>query len=273
MRSKLPILVTILLMIVSVVGCRKLPGGVLSEKEMQKVMTDMLMAEAMINLNHKNYPNDTLKLEVYEAVFRKHKVTREEYDSSLVWYGENIDLFMKVYDRVIADYTTRIHDLGDIQPEAAPSTGRDSLNIWTRRSLIVLEPKAAFNGTTFEIKPQTNYPSGSAFVLEMDAWGIPGKMEYYPEINLNVVQRDTTIVLKRTITNDGNYRFVARSLPTRQVQRVYGHIRLNTQDSMYHKIYLDNIRLMRYNYGTDFETETETKTPPEEEESEIKDGE
>ncbi len=84
-------------------ACSKVPDGILSEKKMQGVLTDMLLAEAMVNVDYNTYKSDTMKLALYESVFRKHDITQAVYDSSLVWYGRNLDIYMEVYNRVLAD--------------------------------------------------------------------------------------------------------------------------------------------------------------------------
>ena len=65
-------------------ACSKVPDGILSEKKMQGVLTDMLLAEAMVNVDYNAYKSDTMKLALYESVFRKHDITQAVYDSSLV---------------------------------------------------------------------------------------------------------------------------------------------------------------------------------------------
>ena len=93
-------------------ACSKVPDGILSEKKMQGVLTDMLLAEAMVNVDYNTYKSDTMKLALYESVFRKHDITQAVYDSSLVWYGRNLDIYMEVYNRVLADLNKRINNLG-----------------------------------------------------------------------------------------------------------------------------------------------------------------
>lgn len=111
-------------------ACSKVPDGILSEKKMQGVLTDMLLAEAMVNVDYNTYKSDTMKLALYESVFRKHDITQAVYDSSLVWYGRNLDIYMEVYNRVLADLNKRINNLGDVQADAAPVSNRDSVDIW-----------------------------------------------------------------------------------------------------------------------------------------------
>ena len=113
-----------LLAAVMLAACSKVPDEILSEKEMRRVLADMLIAEAMINMDNDTYRSDTARLALYEGVFRKHGITQALYDSSLMWYGRNLDIYMKVYDRVLDDINRSINDLGDVQADAAPVEGR-----------------------------------------------------------------------------------------------------------------------------------------------------
>ena len=146
-----------LLAAVMLAACSKVPDEILSEKEMQRVLADMLIAEAMINMDNDTYRSDTARLALYEGVFRKHGITQALYDSSLMWYGRNLDIYMKVYDRVLDDINRSINDLGDVQADAAPVANQDSVNIWPRRSFLSLSPRSVFNGVVFDIKPRTMY--------------------------------------------------------------------------------------------------------------------
>ena len=87
---------------------------------MQGVLTDMLLAEAMVNVDYNTYKSDTMKLALYESVFRKHDITQAVYDSSLVWYGRNLDIYMEVYNRVLAKYPQNPGSIPAQRPPAHP---------------------------------------------------------------------------------------------------------------------------------------------------------
>ena len=238
-----------LLMVLMMASCSKVPDNILSEKKMQAVLADMVIAEALSNIEVKTFKTDTMKLALYESVFRKHNIPRALYDSSLVWYGQHLDIYMKVYERVERDLDNRAKTLGDVQADAAPSSNQDSVNIWPRRPSLTLSPKSVFNAVTFDIKPEKNYSSGSIFVLGMNVWGLNPKSKYKPEVHISTMQSDTTMVVSKTIDKDGYFEVTVRTKATKQVRRVYGYIRMNHVDSTYNKIYIDDIKLMKYKYG------------------------
>ncbi len=235
---------------VGFMSCSKIPNGILPERKMKDVMIDMSLAEGIIGNNYKDFPDSISKAALYQSVFEKHNITQAVYDSSLVWYGKNLNIYMEVIDLATAEINNRIRDLGDVQASAAPTSNRDSVNIWPRRSFLTLEPRALFNGVVFNIQPETNYLSGSAFVLGMKVWGVRDDMRFKPEIRLAIDQGDTSLFVNKAIIRDGYQEVILRGIATKGVRRVYGYIRMDNTDKNYHKVYIDSLNLMRYNYGS-----------------------
>ena len=56
-------------------ACSPVPDGILSQKDMQAVLTDMQIAEGIISSDNETYKDDAQKLALYESVFRKHHIT------------------------------------------------------------------------------------------------------------------------------------------------------------------------------------------------------
>ncbi|MCC8143591.1 MAG: DUF4296 domain-containing protein [Tannerellaceae bacterium] len=261
-NSRIYYIILSVLTLLLAVACGKTPRGVLSEKKMQSVYLDMQLAEAMINADSKEYADVEKKEALYESVFRKHKITQAVYDSSLVWYGANLDVFVRVYDRVLKDISQMQKDLSDMPADPGPASGRDSVNIWNRRPSLVFEPNSPFNAVVFDIKPEASYLPGSIFVLDLDVWGVNPGMAHYPEIKIHAEHADTTIMVNDRITQDGPHQTVLRSHATKRIRRIYGIIRMdNTGPWSYGKIYVDSIRLMKYNYGSFTDTDS-VDTPP-----------
>jgi hypothetical protein len=231
-------------------SCRKLPKGVLSEKKMKEVLIDVQLAENIINSNYQSYPDSARKAILYQSVFRKHKITQAVYDSSLVWYGKNLDILIQIYDLAINDINKQIRDLGDVQATADPSINQDSINIWPRRDYLTLQPEALFNGTIFDIVPERGYLPGSVFVLGLRVWGVSRQMYHVPEIRIAAELPDTTLIINEKIRNDGYREITLKTPATKRTTRVYGYIRIDNAENNYSKIYIDSLRLMRYNYGS-----------------------
>ncbi|MDR1644798.1 MAG: DUF4296 domain-containing protein [Tannerellaceae bacterium] len=234
----------------TLVSCSKVPKGILSEKKMKEVLIDMQLAENMISSNYLAYPDSARKGALYQAVFRKHNITQAIYDSSLVWYGKNLDMLMTVFDLALNDVNEQIRALGDVQANVAPSANQDSFNIWPRRDYLTLYPGALFNGTVFDVRPEQEYMTGSVFVLRMHVWGISPHIRYTPEIRIAAELPDTTFVINQKITREGHQEIRLNTPATKRTRRIYGYIRMDNSETHYYKIYIDSLRLVKYNYGS-----------------------
>lgn len=88
------------LLAVAVVGCR--PRGVLSSAKMRDVLYDLHRADGTLQVMGYNYSHDAELAACYQSVLDKHGVTQAEFDSSVVWYTDNPQIFNKIYPRVIS---------------------------------------------------------------------------------------------------------------------------------------------------------------------------
>ena len=86
-------IVCVLLVCVAMLGCR--PRGVLSNREMREVLYDLHRADGAIQVAG-----------YYKNVLDKHGITQAEFDSSLVWFTDNPQIFNKIYPKVIARLET-----------------------------------------------------------------------------------------------------------------------------------------------------------------------
>ena len=232
-----------------VASCSRVPKHILSERKMRVVLYDMLVAEALVEVQHDSYPTGKDRQLVYDAVFNKHRITQADYDSSLIWYGKHIDIYMAVYKLVQKDINEKYADLGEIKPN--PLTGdfssQDSIDIWIYKRLKILKPELAFNTLTFDIKPQQPYSSGSSYLFALSVWGIPPDLKHKPSIYLSAIQADTVVSMRQEITTDGYHEMLLKTIADKTVFQINGYVFMNDDDANYSRIYLNDIRLMKYN--------------------------
>lgn len=80
-----------------------IPDNVLSIEKMAAFLTDTHILEAAMNLNISNEIKsaDESREGTMQALLEKHKITKEQYDSSFKFYGEHPELFEEVYKQVL----------------------------------------------------------------------------------------------------------------------------------------------------------------------------
>lgn len=103
------ILFTLTLSFLLLTACSRRPNYVLSEEEMTNVLYDIQLAQAIFRMNN-DFTSDDKKDQVIEGVLKKHDISQAELDSSLLWYSDNIKIYVdineKVAERLKADYDT-----------------------------------------------------------------------------------------------------------------------------------------------------------------------
>jgi len=230
------------------VSCSRVPQHIISERKMRVVLYDMQIAEAIVEKMPESYPTSDDRMTVYEAVFAKHQITQAEFDSSLVWYGKHVDLYMGIYQLVLKDLNANLAAFSEIKPEPiiGDISGNDSIDIWIYNRSEIFSPKRVFNAILFDIFPQNPYLSGSSYVFELSVWGIPPLLKYKPKIHISAIQADTVISVIKEVTGDGFYEADVRTVDSLDVKRIYGYIYMPETDVTYHSIYLNDIRLMKY---------------------------
>lgn len=87
-------------LLLALAGCR--PRGVLSSREMRDVLYDLHRADGALQVAGYNYSHDEELSACYKSVLDKHGITQARFDSSLVWYTDNPQIFNKIYPKVVA---------------------------------------------------------------------------------------------------------------------------------------------------------------------------
>ena len=85
--------------LLAVVGCR--PRGVLSNREMRDVLYDLHRADGALQVAGYNHSHDQEVAAYYKNVLDKHGITQAQFDSSLVWFTDNPQIFNKIYPNVM----------------------------------------------------------------------------------------------------------------------------------------------------------------------------
>ena len=75
---------------------------VLGKKEMASLLTDVHKGESLIEINHNQFSSDSMRRVMKQSVLDAHGVTQQQWDSSLSYYGRNIEQYIELYDIVIA---------------------------------------------------------------------------------------------------------------------------------------------------------------------------
>jgi hypothetical protein len=83
-------------------SCQNRPKEVLNRKQMERVLYDVYVAEATIENDYQHFNTPEKKEAYINEVFKEHRITQAQWDTSLSWYSDRIDLYLKMNDSVRA---------------------------------------------------------------------------------------------------------------------------------------------------------------------------
>ena len=159
----------LLLPLLLLAGCKpSRPDYVLSEKKMEDVLVDYHLAQGIAETQSGNR-----EVNIYrnvQAVFRKHRITEERFDSSLIYYSTYSEKFARIYKQVALRVETQASLMGaEAQPrpvdkyEMLTSEG-DTANIWSAPTLATLQPAPLQNLYSFHIPADSTFRTADSFL-------------------------------------------------------------------------------------------------------------
>lgn len=137
-----------------IVSCNGSNNGIIPRKQMEEILFDYHLTQGVL---------DTQPLEdrahnqrYLDAVFAKHGVTEEQFDSSMIYYTREGTMLKEMY----ADLNERFKDIEETLKLQAGNddillgltASGDTANIWTSGSTILLRPTPLLNKETFTIR-------------------------------------------------------------------------------------------------------------------------
>lgn len=245
-------LIICLIALVAVLSsCSTRPDGVLSQEEMAQLLADIHTAEGVVESNGRGYSTDSAKRVLRQSVYARHGVSSEVVDSSLSWYGYNMEKYVEVYDRVIEILEERV-ELA--QEKAGASTGTttdmtitfegDSVDVWTGVKYRRLAENMPADFITFNLSSDANWEKGDVYTLRGKFFDIKEPVE----VTLAAEYADGTFdYVTRYFNGDGwhDAKIVLDSI--KNARYVYGVAKYNPLKAQV--AFVDSISLYRTRYN------------------------
>ncbi len=259
-RRLLPVMALWVLCFV-VASCDKAPRGVIGERRMADLLVDLDKAESYISQFPDKFPNDSAKQALKQSIFARHGVTQADYDSSMVWYAHNIDVYTDVCDKALNKLNSDLSslkkkaekggvastaDYGDLESPTATRRrtyqGRgDTADIWSGLRTWMLTPVLPKGYITFDVKPDAEYRDGDRYRLNFKLIGGGGR--YAVLIGADYADGTSTVV-HRNSCPDGWTEFELQADRKRTVHRIYGYVRYDMTRAA-SVAFVDSLMLLR----------------------------
>ncbi len=143
------------------------PRGILSEEKMEDVLVDFHLAQGMSETQ--NEVPELARYKYIQAVFKKHRITEAEFDSSLVYYSGKAEDFTRIYENVVQRVQASAERLGleatSSQDMFSSLTSEgDTANIWLGKNFCCVVANPVGCVYDFQLKADSTFRPGDKFI-------------------------------------------------------------------------------------------------------------
>ena len=261
-----------LLAILGMVSCKpRVPSQYIQPDELEDLLCDYHTAQAMALLEditnegrgYRDSIRDYNRTLYFAAVLKKHGVTKEQFDSSMLYYYTRADRLEPIYKRV----AKRLEDEavkygaseGELNRYATVSEGGDTVNVWEGNRNAMLLPYPPYNRLDFVQTVDSTYKAGDNLIFSF-----MGKFQYqagtHEAIVSLTVKLDNDSVISRVshITVDGRCQVRVNLPDNHMLKQVSGFVLLtksNDNATTLKLMFLNNLQLICIHKQSEEKTE------------------
>lgn len=261
------IFVSILLAISA--GCSSMSDGILDEDDMADLLVDMNIGECVVEMNPRDFANDSLKKVLRQSILADHRLTSADYDRNIEWYGRHMDKYQEVYEEVIRRLEKRIAEeklKGSTSDNALAEPTRhsgqssmtttslegDSVDIWNQPRVYTFSSRISSEYVTFTAPRDANFRDGDVFTWQFKLanqgqpvkWGL---FATYADNSTDMVVSDGLNIFAPASGDSNLQKCILRTAKNKVLKSVFGFIRVRSSDNNIVKI--GDISLVRTRYS------------------------
>ncbi len=224
----------LMLVIVSllIASCQNRPREVLSRKKMEQLMYDVYVAEATMESDYQNFNSPEKKEAYINRVFKAHDVTPVRWDTSLSWYSDRIDLYLKMNDSVKARLKRDLVEVETLMAKQSIQNAAHDQSILSDSyipSYYSFAAPDARRGFRFRLNSNdiVSEITEDQFLFTYSAIGIPPAFTDGLSALLSLEYGDTTLYHYQQITENKSYPvFASKYINNDTLTRISGFIQL-----------------------------------------------
>lgn len=168
--------VAVLWAVIIMAACSRVPSGVIPPKRMANLMADIYVGEAVVDQGAAGFRSDSMLQVLKLSIYKRNGVTAEEFDSSMMWYGRNLETYSEVCDKTIEILEKRIskasqHSATTLEvKELVPFEAEgDSVDIWNLYRTRVFSPTMPDDRIAFHLNSDRYWEAGDVYRLRFRA--------------------------------------------------------------------------------------------------------
>lgn len=229
-------------------ACDRTPDYVIKPDDMAALLVDIHKGEGVVDLNTAAYRSDSARKVLKQSIYMRHGVTAEQVDTSLVWYGHNIEKYIEVYDKVIDELEKELKD-ADVAASGEKiqlAVVGDSVDAWNDTRYRRFAYGYPADNLKFSFRRDENWEEGDVYTWRMFVANRLSPMK----VTIGADYNDgTTDYVTTTVTSDGWNELKLQSDTARSLRYVYGFMEMTPKRGEI--AYVDSITLTRTRFNPD----------------------
>ena len=212
-------------------SCSDRPSNALDEKTMVALLVDMELAEAYTNTQPGN--SNQQKFDIGKQVLEAHGVSEESLDTTLAWYGRNMDEYTALFDKVDAEILKRKKKYVVIPKETLSLSD----NIWPYSTHVVISQMSGYEALTFSF-PNEDIEKGEIIKI---SFSLPNPAIIKGTFGVEY-QDGEGEATSNTFTNRRKVELELQTDSAKKVTRLFGSMLL--KDSKTLPLFIDSISII-----------------------------
>jgi len=158
-------------------SCQSRPDYLIDEETMTDLLTDVHMSEGLLDMQQKVSKDDPeYGKEVMASVLMKYHVSKADYDSSLVWYSQHLNTFIRIYKHVnknLKENEEQWTTLAEASNEFGKSQSGDSVDLWCHASYLLMDEVRLSHFRAWTFTADTAYHKGDTIRWQIHVPALP----------------------------------------------------------------------------------------------------
>lgn len=235
-------------------ACDRTPDGVIPPGKMAELLADLNVAESVVDLDRRTYPDDSARMALKQSVYARLGVTSAEVDSSYMYYGHHLKQYMDIHDDAVEILQDRLDRLGegDSAEGVTLAVAGDSVNVWSAPSAGTLSQLSPGGTLAFSINADSHWERGDWYTFTLKT------LNGTPRVRMQMVvdYTDGTSEYSHydaTAEDGGTSHIMLYTDSARQAARVYGQASFDLatprtwarRSPVGERLYIDSVALIR----------------------------
>lgn len=234
-RYYTPILIQAIVVLLLAGGCDHRPKGVLSEGKMANVLADLALVESLSdNRLASEGPSDSVYRVYRQSIMAKYGVTEAEFDSTLSWYGHNLEAYSELYAAVDKRIENREKQYAGSTRQTPDDSDQSLLPLPGMLTIGANDPD---NGFSFAIDGK-RLKKGDCLTLKMRFNRLTGSATVYLAAEY---PRMETFYIRSQVHTSGPVDITLQTDSARLPERITGYVHLTDAPSQ--RVWIDSLTL------------------------------